>query len=120
MNKALSERQISPDLGWAAGRCFARMFGIDLQQPFGDSASVSRVAGTILLSIFLLSGCGSGPNVFMLLEKQYWRPEDRICPDDDLPCSNDNWKTNWQIWFETEEECLASIDETQRCRNTRQ
>ena len=73
----------------------------------------------LLLSLLMLGGCGPGPNILTILEERYWRPEDRVCPDADQSCADGKWKTNWQVWFKTEEECLAAIDETQRCRQTR-
>lgn len=78
---------------------------------------VTRIV--VLIGALLVSGCGSGSNIFMLLEKQYWRPEDQVCPAADQSCSEGKWETNWQVWYETEQECLEAIDETQRCRNTR-
>lgn len=66
----------------------------------------------VLLSLFTaLGGCGSGPNIFTALEKQYWRIDTQI--------DAGKWETDWTIWFETEEECLQRLNENQRCRKRR-
>ncbi len=65
-----------------------------------------------LLAVFtVLTGCVSGPNIFTAFEKQYWRI--------DTKGSDGKWKTNWTIWFETEEVCLKELSENQRCRKRR-
>jgi hypothetical protein len=71
---------------------------------------MQRLAVMLIIGATWMSGCATGPeNIFTVFEKRYWRIDSRETPDS-------KWKTNWMSWFETEEACLAAIDETQRCR----
>lgn len=76
-------------------------------QRIGTMLKLDNTLALGLLGLLFLNGC-----TLYAFEKQYWRIDDPVGAEDE-------WETNWTIWFETEQECLAAIDETQRCRARR-
>jgi hypothetical protein len=76
--------------------------------------AVRKLNRALVIGMILPGYCatGPGPTIFEAFEKQYWRIDDRVGPEGE-------WKTNWTTWFESQEACVAVINETQRCRARR-
>lgn len=66
---------------------------------------------TLFAMLIGLAGCGTGPNIFTVFEKQYWRI--------DTQGEDGKWETNWHSWFENEKDCLRIIEDNQRFRQRR-